>query len=50
MKATFLASNLDVNGITENIGSRCMNRLKEDGGKVIAFDFESQRGLNRAKA
>ena len=44
MKPTILISNLAVNGIKELIGERCIDRLREDGGKVIAFDYESQRG------
>lgn len=44
MKPTILISNLTMQGIKECIGDRCVDRLREDGGKVIAFDFESQRG------
>lgn len=44
MKPTILISNLTMQGIKECIGERCVDRLREDGGKVIAFDFESQRG------
>lgn len=44
MKPTILISNLAVDGIKELIGDRCIDRLREDGGKVIAFDYESQRG------
>lgn len=44
MKPTILISNLDVEGIKSLIGERCIDRLREDGGKVIAFDYESQRG------
>lgn len=44
MKPTILISNLAVDGIKELIGERCIDRLREDGGKVIAFDYESQRG------
>ena len=44
VKPTILISNLDVAGIKDLIGERCINRLKEDDCKVIAFDFESQRG------
>lgn len=45
MKPTILISNLAVAGIRDLIGERCLNRLKEDGGSVVAFDFESQRGI-----
>jgi len=44
MKPTILISNLTMEGIKECIGERCIDRLREDGGKVIAFDFDSQRG------
>jgi DNA replication protein DnaC len=44
MKPTILISNLTMQGIKECIGDRCVDRLRGDGGKVIAFDFESQRG------
>ncbi len=43
MKPTVIISNLDVNGIKEVIGERAIDRLREDGGKLIAFDWESQR-------
>lgn len=48
MKPTILISNLAVDGIKELIGERCIDRLREDGGKVIAFDYASQRGANNA--
>jgi DNA replication protein DnaC len=41
---TVLISNLDIKGIRECIGERCYDRLKEDGGQVIAFDWDSARG------
>jgi DNA replication protein DnaC len=41
---TVLISNLDVQGIKGAIGDRCFDRLREDGGKVVAFDWESHRG------
>ena len=44
MKPTILISNLTMEGIKKCIGDRCVDRLREDGGKVIAFDFDSQRG------
>lgn len=40
---TAIISNLDINGVKEIIGERCIDRLREDGGKVVAFDWESQR-------
>lgn len=40
---TVIISNLDVNGVKNVIGERCVDRLREDGGKVIAFDWGSNR-------
>lgn len=44
MRPTIIISNLDIAGIKACIGERCYDRLKEDGGKLIGLDFESQRG------
>lgn len=44
MRPTILISNLDINGIKESIGERCVDRLREGGGSMIAFNWESQRG------
>lgn len=44
MRPTVLISNLDAQGIKGVIGDRCYDRLREDGGKVVAFDWESHRG------
>jgi len=43
MKPTILISNLDVDGVGEVIGQRCIDRLREGGGSMIAFDWDSQR-------
>ena len=40
---TVIISNLGVEGVKEIIGERCIDRLREDGGKVIAFDWSSHR-------
>jgi len=40
---TVIISNLDVSGVKEIIGERCVDRLREDGGKVVAFDWGSYR-------
>lgn len=40
---TVIISNLDINGVKEIIGDRCVDRLREDGGKVVAFDWSSHR-------
>lgn len=41
---TVLISNLDAKGVRDCIGDRCFDRLREDGGKLVAFDWESARG------
>ncbi len=43
MKQTVLISNLDIDGIKEVIGERCVDRLREGGGSMIAFDWKSSR-------
>jgi len=43
MKQTVLISNLDINGIKDVIGERCVDRLREGGGSMIAFDWKSSR-------
>lgn len=40
---TVIISNLGVDGVKEVIGERCIDRLREDGGKVVAFDWSSHR-------
>lgn len=44
MKPTMLISNLDLAGIKDLVGERVIDRLREDGGKVLAMDWESHRG------
>jgi DNA replication protein DnaC len=43
MKQTVLISNLDIDGIKEVIGERCVDRLREGGGSMIAFNWKSSR-------
>lgn len=43
MKPTILISNLDIDGIKDSIGDRCVDRLREGGGVMIAFDWNSER-------
>ena len=43
MKPTILISNLDIKGVTESVGERCIDRLREGGGSMIAFDWSSER-------
>lgn len=40
---TVIISNLDINGVKDVIGDRCVDRLREDGGKVVAFTWDSYR-------
>lgn len=40
---TIVISNLDVKGISEAIGERAVDRLRDGGGKLIAFNWESLR-------
>lgn len=44
VKPTVLVSNLDVEGVKQCIGERVYDRLRDDGGKVIAFTWPSMRG------
>lgn len=43
MLPTILISNLDITGVKQAIGERVVDRLREDGGKVLAFRGTSQR-------
>lgn len=43
MKPTILISNLDIDGVKESVGERCVDRLREGGGSMIAFDWKSSR-------
>lgn len=43
MKQTVLISNLDIEGIKDVIGERCIDRLREGGGSMIAFNWKSSR-------
>lgn len=44
---TILISNLDTNGLKEIVGERCLDRLREDGGSVVAFNWDSERGAKQ---
>ncbi|WP_246523098.1 ATP-binding protein [Gemmata palustris] len=44
MKPTVLISNLALPALTEFAGERVIDRLKENGGKLIVFDWKSHRG------
>ncbi|MCJ8293528.1 MAG: ATP-binding protein [Colwellia sp.] len=43
MKPTIIISNLDINGVKDAIGERCVDRLREGGGSMIAFNWNSSR-------
>ena len=43
-KATILLSNLTATEVKDYLGERVMDRMREDGGKVVVFDWESYRG------
>lgn len=43
MLPTVIISNLNLAGISEAIGERVIDRIKEDGGKFIKLDWESKR-------
>lgn len=43
LKPTVMISNLNLENIKLTLGEQVIDRLREDGGKVLTFDFESQR-------
>lgn len=43
-RPTILLSNLAVHDVQRYLGERVFDRLREDGGAVIPFDWESHRG------
>jgi DNA replication protein DnaC len=43
MKPTLLLSNLAKDDVARFLGERVMDRLREDGGRVITFDWDSYR-------
>ena len=47
-KPTLFLSNLSKNEVAAFLGDRVMDRLREDGGKVIPFTWESHRGKAQA--
>jgi DNA replication protein DnaC len=42
-KPCILLSNLNLTGVKEYLGDRIMDRMKENGGMTIVFDWESHR-------
>lgn len=47
-RPTILMSNLNVDEITAFLGDRVVDRIREDGGKVVRFTWESYRKRLRA--
>lgn len=43
-RPTLLISNLDLDGVRAYLGERIFDRLREDGGEAVAFDWASHRG------
>lgn len=43
MLPTVLISNLSLQDFKVSIGERCYDRLKDDGGKIVAFNWDSAR-------
>lgn len=43
MLPTILISNLDINNLKEILGEQAVDRLREDGGNVLVFNWDSQR-------
>lgn len=50
-RPTIVVSNLGPDGLKAAIGDRCMDRLREGGGKALVFDWESKRAeIGRGEA
>lgn len=43
VRPMILVSNLDIKGVEDSIGYRAVDRLREGGGRVVVFDWESHR-------
>jgi DNA replication protein DnaC len=50
MKPTLVLSNLDREGLREALGAAAYDRLREGGGQVLNFDWDSHRGGAGANA
>jgi DNA replication protein DnaC len=46
IKSTIVISNLDLAGVERFLGVRAVDRLRENGGSMVAFDGKSWRGRN----
>ena len=49
-KPTLLLSNLTLSEVRDYLGERIFDRLREDDGKVLVFDWGSHRGTDRKTA
>lgn len=49
-RPTILLSNLTLKEIQQYLGERVFDRLREDGGEVVVFDWESWRGGREHRA
>ena len=49
-KPTLLLSNLTLAEVRDYLGERIFDRLREDGGQVLVFDWASHRGTDRKTA
>ncbi|MGO0694210.1 ATP-binding protein [Pseudomonas guariconensis] len=48
MRPTVVISNLDASQLPQAMGERCVDRLREGGGVVVPFEWESHRGKENA--
>jgi hypothetical protein len=46
----WVVSNLSMASLKEYVGERVIDRMKENGGKVIIFDWESHRGTRLSES
>lgn len=44
MKPTVLLSNLSIDMVKDIVGERVIDRLRDDGGQLVVFDWDSSRG------
>lgn len=49
-RPTIIISNLAIGELEKYLGARAVDRLREGGGKVVVFDWESYRGRREALA
>ena len=47
-RPTIMLSNLPASYVTEYLGERVVDRLREDGGLLVVFDWQSHRGRKEA--